>query len=251
MSWVRRRGFTLIELLVVVAIMALLISILMPSLKRAREAAMGVQCASLQRQFAAASNLYADDFNNTFVPIQIQTGVGYSDRLLWTQNIAYLQRVGIPIGKTFMLVSSDGHKNEAYNLPVKYLCPMLPATFPGSTVYRENRCYGFNWYNTANNWGYADVTILRSKVKTPGGTLQMTDINDYHTSSPTYANYVRFWDVTGELRKAEGGDDAVVTYRHSEGANVAFFDGHVNWMSKQTVYGSTTTERDRLWKVYP
>lgn len=53
------RGFTLIEVLVVVAIIALLISILLPSLSRAREQARTVQCASNMRTCGQAVALYA------------------------------------------------------------------------------------------------------------------------------------------------------------------------------------------------
>lgn len=63
------RAFTLVELLVVIGIIAVLISILLPSLSKARQAAIKVQCASNMRQMGMGVALYAND-NQGSMPYQ-------------------------------------------------------------------------------------------------------------------------------------------------------------------------------------
>lgn len=64
----RSSGFSLIDLLVSLAIIALLMSITLPMLSQAREAARRLQCASHQRSMAIAINGYANDFSNRLPP---------------------------------------------------------------------------------------------------------------------------------------------------------------------------------------
>lgn len=76
---IHRKAFTLVELLVVIGIIALLISILLPALNRAREAANRVSCGSNLRQWGLFINMYASD-NKGALPIP------YSYVYMWELN---------------------------------------------------------------------------------------------------------------------------------------------------------------------
>ena len=67
-----RHGFTLIELLVVIAIVAILASLLLPAITRAKEKAQVVKCISNLKQIGLGLSLYVDDNTSTFPPRDTQ-----------------------------------------------------------------------------------------------------------------------------------------------------------------------------------
>lgn len=86
-----RNGLTLVELLVVIGIIAILVSLLLPALSKARQAAEQIQCLSNVRQIAAANLMYANE-NKGSLPANIVDGTGW------------------PVGYTFFLRCSPAQK---------------------------------------------------------------------------------------------------------------------------------------------
>ncbi len=73
------RAFTLVELLVVVSIIALLISILLPSLRKARDSAKMTKCLAHMRGMGQAAMVFAADHNDRFQLTATEDGINYAD----------------------------------------------------------------------------------------------------------------------------------------------------------------------------
>src|SRR4051794_36065052 len=70
----RTRGFTLVELLVVIGIIAVLISVLLPALAKARESANTIKCAANLRAIGQGINVYVAENKQTFPAAYMYVG---------------------------------------------------------------------------------------------------------------------------------------------------------------------------------
>lgn len=84
----RKRGFTLIELLVVISIIALLLSILLPSLRQAKEQAKRTVCMTNLKQWGTVFHMYADENKYRFPPGWMTgPGITMQEEYLWPEAL--------------------------------------------------------------------------------------------------------------------------------------------------------------------
>ena len=116
------RGFTLIELLVVIAAIAVLLAILLPSLRACREAAKRTRCSSQLKQIALAWTVYLDEHNGRFYQ-GINANLNYGG---WRGTFAWAPR---PLNK-YVSLTGDPCEAEAH----LFRCPADRGGVPGSML---------------------------------------------------------------------------------------------------------------------
>jgi prepilin-type N-terminal cleavage/methylation domain-containing protein len=204
-----RYGFTLVELLVVIGIIAVLISILLPALNRARASAQQVKCAAMIRQIAAATVMYANDNKGFIPPLRNHSGDTYG-----FSNHGYLQVNDWQNANPQIYVGA----NIGRLVATRYLGGGLPANWSGggappSPVYRctngpddsedpnlNNRAnYYYNFHMKASTSGVPGAAVELYRMwprisgygKSPKGEISLYNLATSSTSRGIYPQLMR------------------------------------------------------------
>jgi len=220
-----RTAFTVLELLVVASIISVLVAMLLPSIQNVREKARRVKCMSNLKQIGLAQHLYANDNNGGF----------YSKRAdftsFWASAPSYpyfphyfepLQKYAV---KTDILYCpsclTKNPQNQFFSFPSNIIQPW-------GSLHNSNVSYGYcAWiWNTAS-----PNTIL--VFEHPGYQQWNNQIID--TSFVGGAFYIEL--ATRAIYRADGvtvwspphADGPTAVPHGTEGSNILFIDGRVNW----------------------
>lgn len=216
--------FTLIELLVVIAIIAILASMLLPSLQKAKKKANQAACLGNLKQQGSAVAMYVDDYED-WLPIMTQP---------WTNSLWRLEisdYLGTKAGSVSDSILGTG----------VFVCPSA-VEVPGRTGTSQGGGYGWNW----NYAGYVEEILGTNydrkrlkQVSLPVDTILAGDTTDW-------------WDSTSQVAclypPSYTSPSPPVGSRHNRGINLLWADMHVAWMSQAALMAGKSGDKNWYYR---
>ncbi|WP_294480779.1 prepilin-type N-terminal cleavage/methylation domain-containing protein [uncultured Victivallis sp.] len=239
----RKAAFTLIELLVVIAIIAILASMLLPALNKARTRAQGTSCVNTMKTLGNCELMYSHDNAEFITPANLYDSNSRWWQLLNVYATGIFSRVSRQDGKTYAAIPlCPANESEVGLTPIAQANTAFHLW--GEPGWVQGSMGGYSrWWFTGQ--GYSATPIQRflklSHVSKP--SIKFAFQEGYYETLQSQSH----WNNNGSYAVAWG--------RHGNGnrCNVTFFDGHVEnfgmiapdaIIGTQTVFDYYTKPRD-------
>ena len=230
-----RAGFTLIELLVVIAIIAILASMLLPALGKAKSQAQTTRCASNMKNWAYATIMYLTDYDDR-LPLFGDLSTDYT-KPFWHAKLAPYVAKQVQPGKLFS--DTAIYSDELRKCPGGRIGP--PPFSKGSIAsYKEWNCWiGANFgafgKPLSAPFYYGDQTppLNVARIPKPADAMLFMDTLTHYVYSPVEPSYRFTLDLNhdGQVDTMPQYPEVAFNFGrptvHNDGANVTLLDGHV------------------------
>ena len=244
-----RGAFTLVELLVVIGIIGLLVSILLPTLSKAREMGKRTACLSNLRQVQQAFAIYANQYKD-MVPLGYQ-GSGYQMNYTicvgspshWIMFGYLFQAKLAQNARVYFCESEQSYLYHMYNTPLNTFPP--PASFEPAKNGTYRAGYGLRpGIGTGPNQDWSWTTGAPDSFFPPG---HATNTKSPVTSQPMSMPHLSKLKSKAIVTDIFASEVRVLT-RHNKGINVAYANGSAKWVPIKVLKEKDSAGKDPLFE---